>query len=40
MPGVRSFETHAVDNQPPEFAPRDLWSDDVGLRDCVQANGA
>ncbi|MBO9663356.1 acyl-CoA dehydrogenase family protein [Dokdonella sp.] len=34
------FETHRVDNQPPEFAPRDLWADDVALRDAVQREGA
>ena len=31
------FETHDVDNQPPEFAPRDLWADDVALREAVAA---
>ena len=29
--------THVVDNQPPEFAPRDLWGDDVVLRDALRA---
>ena len=29
MPELPPFETHRVDNQPPEFAPRDLWADDV-----------
>ncbi|MFD0738613.1 acyl-CoA dehydrogenase family protein [Lysobacter koreensis] len=34
------FETHLVDNQPPEFAPRDLWADDVALREAVAREGA
>ena len=34
------FETHAVDNQPPPFAPRDLWHDDVALREAVDREGA
>lgn len=29
-----------ADNQPPEFAPRDLWADDVVLRDTLNAEGA
>jgi len=33
------FETHAVDNQPPEFAPRDLWDDDRALREAVAREG-
>ena len=33
------FETHGVDNQPPEFAPRDLWGDDVVLREAVVREG-
>jgi putative acyl-CoA dehydrogenase len=40
MPETPPFETHRVDNQPPEFAPRDLWSDDIALREAVEANGA
>jgi len=32
--------THEVANQPPEFAPRDLWADDVALRDGVAREGA
>ncbi|MBB6599710.1 acyl-CoA dehydrogenase family protein [Luteimonas sp. MC1825] len=32
--------THVVDNQPPEFAPRDLWGDDVVLRDALPREGA
>jgi len=28
------------DNQPPEFAPRDLWADDIALRDAVLREGA
>ncbi|WP_425602198.1 isovaleryl-CoA dehydrogenase [Luteimonas aquatica] len=34
------FETHVVDNQPPEFAPRDLWADDAALREGVAREGA
>jgi putative acyl-CoA dehydrogenase len=33
------FQTHAVDNQPPEFAPRDLWSDDIALREAIAREG-
>ena len=33
------FQTHAVDNQPPEFAPRDLWADDIALREAVAREG-
>ena len=33
------FETHHVDNQPPPFAPLDLWSVDTGLREAVQREG-
>ena len=40
MPGVPAFETHVVDNQPPDFAPRDLWAGDVALREALSANGA
>ena len=29
-----------MDNQPPEFAPRDLWSDDLVLREAVAREGA
>ena len=29
------FDTHAVDNQPPPLLPRDLWADDVALREAV-----
>ncbi|PZP63423.1 MAG: DNA alkylation response protein [Pseudoxanthomonas spadix] len=35
-----AFETHTVDNQPPEFAPRDLWSDDGVLREGCTREGA
>jgi putative acyl-CoA dehydrogenase len=31
------FETHRVGNQPPPFEPRDLWADDVALRDGAAA---
>ncbi|GAB1596735.1 acyl-CoA dehydrogenase family protein [Lysobacter claricitrinus] len=34
-----AFETHEVANQPPEFAPRDLWRDDVALRDAMHREG-
>ena len=32
--------THRVDNQPPEFASRDPWHDDVALREAVAREGA
>ncbi len=35
-----SFETHAVDNQPPPFEPRDLWADDIALREALAREGA
>ncbi|TWT21293.1 DNA alkylation response protein [Luteimonas marina] len=31
--------THAVDNQPPEFAPHDLWRDDIALREALAREG-
>jgi putative acyl-CoA dehydrogenase len=34
------FETHVVDNQPPRFAPRDLWADDIALREALDREGA
>ncbi|RRU11629.1 acyl-CoA dehydrogenase family protein [Stenotrophomonas sp. 278] len=34
-----AFDTHHVDNQPPPFAPRNLWADDVALADAVQREG-
>jgi putative acyl-CoA dehydrogenase len=34
------FHTHDVENQPPEFAARDLWADDVAFRDAVEREGA
>ncbi|MEJ1094966.1 MULTISPECIES: acyl-CoA dehydrogenase family protein [unclassified Pseudoxanthomonas] len=34
------FETHAVENQPPPFEPRDLWADDAVLREGVTREGA
>ncbi|KRG70880.1 acyl-CoA dehydrogenase family protein [Pseudoxanthomonas dokdonensis] len=34
------FDTHQVSNQPPPFEPRDLWADDVVLRQAVAAGGA
>lgn len=36
---MNRFQTHLVDNQPPEFAPRDLWGDDLVLRDAVKREG-
>jgi putative acyl-CoA dehydrogenase len=33
------FDTHVVGNQPPPFAPRDLWADDAGLREAVEREG-
>lgn len=32
--------THEVANQPPEFAPRDLWADDAALREGIARGGA
>ncbi|WP_454831504.1 acyl-CoA dehydrogenase family protein [Pseudoxanthomonas wuyuanensis] len=40
MNGLPSFETHTVDNQPPPFEPRDLWADDVALREAAEREGA
>jgi putative acyl-CoA dehydrogenase len=40
QPMPSPFETHVVENQPPEFAPRNLWSDDVVLREAIQREGA
>ncbi|MGN6513874.1 MAG: acyl-CoA dehydrogenase family protein [Lysobacteraceae bacterium] len=40
MTDLPPFETHEVANQPPEFAPRDLWADDAVLRDAVRREGA
>ena len=34
-----SGSTHLVDNQPPEFAPRDLWQDDPALREALLREG-
>ena len=36
---MNRFRTHLVDNQPPEFAPRDLWGGDVVLREAVAREG-
>ncbi len=33
------FQTHVIDNQPPEFAPRDLWQDDTALREALVREG-
>ncbi|MGY0798106.1 acyl-CoA dehydrogenase family protein [Lysobacter sp. A286] len=35
-----TYQTHQVQNQPPPFAPRDLWRDDVVLREAAAAEGA
>ncbi|HVK53232.1 MAG TPA: acyl-CoA dehydrogenase family protein [Pseudoxanthomonas sp.] len=35
MTSLPPFETHDVHNQPPPFEPRDLWADDVVLREAV-----
>lgn len=40
LPQPPPFETHVVDNQPPPFAERDLWHDDLALQQCVQREGA
>jgi putative acyl-CoA dehydrogenase len=40
MSDPHAFETHAVDNQPPPFEPRDLWADDIALREAVAREGA
>jgi len=40
MDDLPSFETHRVDNQPPPFEPRDLWADDLALREAVAREGA
>jgi putative acyl-CoA dehydrogenase len=34
------LQTHDVDNQPPEFSGRDLWTDDIALREGVEREGA
>ena len=39
MEPLPPFATHHVDNQPPEFAPRDLWRDDLALREAVAREG-
>ncbi|MEO8366026.1 MAG: acyl-CoA dehydrogenase family protein [Pseudoxanthomonas sp.] len=40
MNNLPPFETHNVDNQPPPFEPRDLWADDVVLREALVREGA
>lgn len=40
LPQPPPFETHVVDNQPPPFGDRDLWQDDLALRQSVQREGA
>ncbi|NUO75167.1 MAG: DNA alkylation response protein [Lysobacter sp.] len=39
MSELPPFATHTVQNQPPPFAPRDLWRDDQALRDAVARAG-
>ncbi|HEY5849832.1 MAG TPA: acyl-CoA dehydrogenase family protein [Lysobacter sp.] len=39
MDPLPPFATHLVDNQPPEFAPRDLWRDDSALCEAVVREG-
>ena len=34
--GLPPFETHRVETPPPAFEPRDLWADDVALREGVE----
>jgi putative acyl-CoA dehydrogenase len=33
-------DPHDIDNQPPEFAARDLWADDAALREGIEREGA
>lgn len=40
MDDLPPFETHRVANQPPPFEARDLWTDDVVLREAVAREGA
>ena len=42
LPAIEAppFETHQVANQPPPFEDRDLWRDDVVLREAVVREGA
>lgn len=37
---MHPFQTHSVENQPPEFAPRDLWATDLALREAAAREGA
>ncbi|MBF6023559.1 acyl-CoA dehydrogenase family protein [Lysobacter niastensis] len=39
MEPLPPFATHVVGNQPPEFAPRNLWRDDHALREAVAHEG-
>ncbi|SFK75202.1 acyl-CoA dehydrogenase family protein [Lysobacter sp. cf310] len=39
MSELPPFATHRVENQPPPFAPRDLWRDDAALRDALAREG-
>lgn len=34
-----AFATHAVENQPPQFGPCDLWRDDAALREALAREG-
>lgn len=40
MNDLPPFETHVVENQPPPFEPRDLWADDIVLREGVMREGS
>ena len=40
MDDLPPFDTHRVDNQPAPFEPRDLWVDDLALREAVAREGA
>lgn len=39
MDRLPPFETHRVENQPPPFAPRDLWADDRILQAALRREG-
>src|SRR6187402_1164832 len=36
---IAALATHTVTNQPPDFAPRDLWQTDPALREAVRREG-
>ncbi|MET0807724.1 MAG: acyl-CoA dehydrogenase family protein [Pseudoxanthomonas sp.] len=39
MDQLPPYQTHRIDNQPPPFEPRDLWADDVVLRESASREG-